>query len=886
MNEHLNEKLSGNGKFPFLMLQQDPILYDPYEVDGQISMLDRDFQECLTLGFQRPMDPAVEGTVLLDGTKMKYVLKSMAITRGMWILGIYAAAALNDYDQTHILSLEGFADRNGNIMEPTTIQIHTSPRRVAEHSNPVHAAHEAIALQTAEEGIVLLKNENHTLPVSGTLLNIMGQGLHTFRYCEVGAGKINPRYFVSLKDAIEDNETCELNRELAEWFRFHQGPPSDSLLYEACEKSDTVFVVLSRTGGENLDNSTAKGEWNLTDEEEALMKAARHFFEKVVVVLNLPYPISPAFIEKYQVDAVVLSGLGGMFGGEALLNVLTGKCNPSGKLTDTWAKTYDSIPASKNFYNCAIDGPRLDADAAVWVKTVYEEDIYVGYRYFDTFCEEPAYPFGFGLSYTDFTYSPQKFCFDGEYLYGAVTVTNTGEMAGKEVIQIYIGKPDGRIETPLKELVEFEKTDLLLPGASQNLNFCIPVFRLDVYDEMKAAYILPCGAYRVYVGNSIQSAKEVFRFETAEEKILKQVKNRIAPPETVHTLTRRDPAGSFPKGEKSGIQEEYEISPKRKPDFPPLPRAFSSAARSKQRPTFAQVIADSDLAEAYVAGIPLEDCCRLTVCASPGWQMQGNGVAGSLGKVESCPDLPRFDVSDGNSGVRVNTPNIGFPASVVCASAFNKSLMEQVGTVLGEEAAAQNIDLLTAPGMNLHRHPLCGRQPEYFSEDPYLAGTMAGLFCKGVESAGVGSCFKHCIANNAETSRKRNHSILTERALRELYFKAFEYAMDVHKPVSIMTAYNAVNGYYSASDPEMIYGLFRDEYNYQGFVMTDWNSYDSCDITDMINGGNNWLAPGSVDDKFTKLLLEAVKNGIIPEEKLRESVTWLIRGMAAIQRLK
>ena len=243
-------------------------------------------------------------------------------------------------------------------------------------------------------------------------------------------------------------------------------------------------------------------------------------------------------------------------------------------------------------------------------------------------------------------------------------------------------------------------------------------------------------------------------------------------------------------------------------------------------------------------------------------------------------------VTDGNSGVNLKEGNIGMPSGVTLASSFDKKLMEKVGRVIGEEARELGVQLILAPGMNLHRNPLCGRHPEYFSEDPYLAGVMAGSFCRGLESAGVGGCYKHFLANNAETGRKRNQSILSVRAIRELYFRAFEYALEIHEPVSVMTSYNAVNGLFTSCDPELIEGLLFDECGFEGFVMTDWNSYDSADVAEMAAAGNSWITPGSEDDTYVREIEAAVRDLRLPLGQLQENVLRLMRGLIKLERLR
>ena len=230
--------------------------------------------------------------------------------------------------------------------------------------------------------------------------------------------------------------------------------------------------------------------------------------------------------------------------------------------------------------------------------------------------------------------------------------------------------------------------------------------------------------------------------------------------------------------------------------------------------------------------------------------------------------------------------NIGFPSGVTLCSSFNKDLMEQVGRVIGEEASELGIDLILAPAFNIHRNPLCGRHPEYFSEDPYLAGKMAGYYCRGLESTGVGGCYKHLMANNAESSRKRNQSVISERAIREIYFKAFEYALEEYEPVSVMTAYNAVNGVFASEDADLLLGLMREENHFQGFFMTDWESYAFADIVSMEAAGNTWITPGSEDETYTAPIVQAVQSGQLRLGRLRENVYYLMKALLKLQKIK
>lgn len=876
---------------PMLLMQEQRLLFNVDEKDGQLAMLDRDFVGSAVATFSKTMDPIVQGRVTLNGQEVAYTLKPMSIARGMWMLGIPVAGLANDYDTDYNIHVEGFTDTDGNIMSPVELVLHTDERKFPKEE---YLAHDAVALQAAEEGIVLLKNENQALPLESGVINILGTGQNLFRIGIVGAGKINPRFVVNFKEAIRDSMEYELNETLSQVYNCGRDVfPEEDILKSAIKKSDTALIVLARTSGENLDNSSGKGEYCITDEEELLIKQTTEAFSKTAIILNSPYPMDVTFVEKYKVDALVYAGVEGMLGGQALFNILTGKVCPSGKLTDTWAKMYTDIPSSKNFYDCATDGPRLDADTDIWLDTVYEEDIYVGYRYFDTFKVKPAYPFGFGLSYTTFRVDTNQVVFDEkEGMRISVEVTNSGKTAGKEVVQIYVGKPDGILEQPQKELVEFDKTKLLEPGESQILNFYIPMSHLTSYDEGMAAYIIEAGTYTVYTGTSVEDAVIVGSFEVTQLHVMKQVKNRMVPVVRPKVLSKNEWKETYPTGEKSGVKPEvHKVEPARQIESykVEIKAEILAKIQAKIEPEvyekeilFKDVLDNFELALDYASQLTIEELARLTVCASSGWGMQDVGVAGRLARLENR-DIPEMTVADGNSGVNVRIPNIGLPTSVVCCASFNKSLLKEIGRTLGEEAKTLGVDLMLIPAMNIHRNPLNGRHAEYFSEDPYLAGVMAGNICIGMAEVGVGTCYKHCIANNCEASRKRNQSIITERAIRDIYFKAFEIAMEIQMPDSIMTAYNAVNGVHCAADLELIRGMFREENGFDGFVMIDWNSYDTCDIAEMIAGGNNWITPGSKDDKFTSQIELAVAEGRLSKDCLIESVAYIIGALAKLQ---
>lgn len=857
------------------LFEMNPLIYDFHDIDGLYFMLDRQLSGCLLMMWTKPMNPEIMGTVTLDGQLIRNcVNKYMEIMGNMWVLGIPLRGKVTEYGREYQLHVEGFVDTEGNEMNPQDFTVKGIEK---EEPKPENAEHEWIALQAAREGIVLLKNEQNVLPLKrGEILNLFGKGIHEFRIGAVGAGKINPRYSVSFIEAVRASEDYALNEELIEFYESDEDQiPPEEMLVKAKKISDTAIIFLTRATGENQDASTAKGEYYLSNAEESLIAKVTNTFTKTIVILNVGYPIDVTFAERYSVTGLVYLGYAGMLAGPALLDILSGKENPSGKLPDTWAWDYFDIPSSRNFYDCA-DRRRLTTDTEMFLDTCYEEGLYVGYRYFSTFKKKVAYPFGYGLSYTSFEIKPGEIHFEDDKIEMNVHVKNVGNVSGKEVIQIYVGKPESEIEQVERELVYFEKTKNLNPGEEQNICVQVPGCNLTSYSEEKAAYILCKGRYRVFAGNSVE-ATECGSFQVNETKVIKKVSNLLSCRQKFTQLSKNDLKNTWPQGKYSGIKEE-------KITFWPYQKRTSYPTKNYQentgeKLTFTDVSADLSKAEQFVAQMSQEELARISICASAGWGMEGIGEAGSIYQVEGY-DFPYFPVSDGNSGVNLNIKNIGMPSGVTLCASFNKELSEKVGQVIGEEAKVLGIPLILAPAFNIHRNPLNGRQPEYFSEDPYLAGIMAGYYARGMEGAGVASCYKHLIGNNCEFSRRRNQSLITERVIREIYFKTFEYAMKIHMPASIMTAYNAVNGCPTAADSELIQGLLREENGFDGFVMTDWTTYDNVDVAAMIQAGNCWITPGSNDDLYTSQIIKGLENGTVKLDRLRNNVIALVRTIA------
>ena len=860
-----------------LLFGMGPLTYDLHDVDGLYFMLDEKLSGCLIMMWAKPMNRQVEGHITFDGEIIeKYVLQPMAVMGGMWILAIPLRGRVYENGKKYSLHVEGFTDTDGNEMNPQDFEVESPDRVLALREN---YSNEEIALEAAREGIVLLENRKKTLPLEeGTTLNLFGRGVHEFRNGAVGAGKITPRYSVNFVEAIRDSDKVTLNEDLVRFYSCDEDRiPDEELLKTAKEKSDIAVMMISRAAGENMDLSTKKGEYYLTDDEEALLSALRENFARLIVVLNVGYPISMKFVSKYRIDALIYSGFGGMLGGEALLDVMLGKVNPSGKLTDTWALDYKDIPSSMNFYDCN-GKKRLNAECSEYVDTVYEEGIYVGYRYFETFEKEVAYPFGYGLSYTDFVIEAEEPVLAPSKVTIRAHVKNVGKLPGKEVLQIYVKKPDVTLEKPSRELVFFDKTDLLEPSEMHDFDIVVPLNMLSSYSEVEKAYIVEAGRYELFAGNSVKASGCGF-VDIKEKTVIRKTEDILNTPVAFTQLSRKDPKGTYPKGKLSGIvKDKVSFIPYASRKKYGVSEEYQGDEKDSNI-TFNDVKRDSSLAKRFVSSMTPVELSRLSVCASSGWGMEGVGEAGRIYKVEG-KELPDFPVSDGNSGVNLKIPNIGMPSGVTLCSSFNKRLIEQVGQAIGNEAKKLGMPMILAPGFNIHRNPLNGRNPEYFSEDPYLSGTMAGCYTRGLESTGTAACMKHFALNNCESSRKRNTSYVSVRALREIYLRNFEIAIKEHMPASVMTAYNALNGVPTAADPELLIGFLRKELGFDGFIMTDWTSYDTVDIPAMIDAGNCWITPGSTDDTYTAQILKGLSEGKIDPSRLRDNVYHIVKTLA------
>lgn len=846
--------------------------FDPSQVDGMLSRFSQK-PGLISCSLTVPVAEDGIGTAKVDGIPLSACEYVNAAGHSLLLVPVGEVA--RDYNRSYQVILEGFCAKGGKRFPKCSFTLKTEKRR---EPDPRYAEHDEQALNAAREGMVLLKNEGGVLPLKpDSVLNIFGAAQHQYRITASGASLINPRWRPMLRDAIADHSSFEYNTELAAFYSSDSvGTPDQELLRRAKEKSDVAIILLSRQSGEGQDNRPVKGQYYLSDNEESMIASVCGAFEKTVVILNTGYPIDMRWTEQYNIKTVLYTGFAGMLSSYALMELLDGRTNPSGRLPDTWTWDWKDNPVSRNMPTLG-EADKAPEDLEHGVRIYYEEDIYLGYRYFDTFQKNVAFSFGHGLSYTKFSHVLSGFTQTAEGISLDITVANEGQTAGKEVVQLYLSAPDGRLEKPAHVLIGFEKTKLLAPGECETLQLLADNLTMASFDEESARYVLERGTYRLFVGN-IGNLTQVKEFELTEEKSVKQVQHLGCPVEDFKRLSKAKPTVDGSKSSLTSFPERIATAAQHISHTPyPLPAYTGKTIK------WEDLLRDRSLLEKFVAQMTTQELCKLNVCAGARWMPWQDGVTGYTHALKKY-GLPSFSVSDANAGWNLNKPNIGFPASSVIAATFNKEIAYTVGRVIAEEGHEHGVVVNLGPGMNLHRSILNGRHPEYFGEDPLLVGIMAGYHGKGLEEHGVGCCYKHMFCNNSDLCRKGSHSVVSERALRELYFRSFELAFSIHKPSTVMTSYNALNGLYPAENAQLIQDLIRGEWEFDGWIMSDWDSYDSIDAVEMVKAGNCWLTSGG--KKWVKVLETAAKEGRLPRSYMEDNVRWVIRTYLDIHDLK
>ncbi len=847
-------------KYASFSLMEKTINLD--RIEGKFAAFAKAFY-AIPVRLSKPIAEDGHGIAAVNGIPVsRGVTFHMDMIVSMDVLMVSVGEAAWEYGREYTLTLTGYRAADGTPFRDTTLKFKTLPRQ--NDHDPKYAQHDQIALQAAREGMVLLKNEEKLLPLKqDARINVFGAGQHMFRNTATGAGLINPRWQANFHQSIAEHSRFQVNTHVSQLYRgLKDISLTDDQLAQAREFSDTALLIITRASGEFLDNKPDRGGYYLTDEEAALARQIAGQFPRRVAIINSGYPMDLKWAEELGFQSVLYTGFCGMAAGYALMDILDGRTNPSGRLPDTWALDYYDHPSAHNFPNFKAE-EKLPGEKDYAVELYYEEDIYVGYRYFDTFGKPVLYPFGHGLSYTSFSHRG-KSSWDGTQVTAQVTVTNTGSVSGKETVLLYVQAPEGSLEKPRKVLAGFEKTRDLAPGQVETLTVRCPGSYFASFDEGCHAYILEPGTYQVLCGE-----QRIGSFVIEQERILRSTLPVNVPVEPFHKLTQADPtihglSRNLPLEERIAAKAPR---PVHRPDLIP--------SYTGRKITFPQLKEDPNLLECFIGQLTDAELCRLNVGGGANWYMPWDDGSACKNNTVSRLKMPVIKVSDGNTGLNLKKTNIGFPSSAAIAASFNKELAYQVGKTIGDESKEHGIAVNLGPAANLHRNILNGRQPEYFSEDPVHAGILAAMHARGLEDAGVGATYKHLFCNGSDTCRKASHSIVSERALRELYFKVFDVAMGIHRPACVMTSYNAVNGIYPAENADILQKLLRQEWGFDGFIMTDWGTYDTVDPAEMAQAGNCWLTEGS--SRHVKQLQAAVKEGRLSRANLQDNAKYLLK---------
>lgn len=657
----------------------------------------------------------------------------------------------------------------------------------------------------------------------------------------------------------------------------------------------TAFYTVSRVSGEGADRTIGKGDYELSEVEYNNIKLIAKNFDKCVVLLNVGGVVDTKFFSEIEgVDGLVLMSQAGMEGGNALADILTGKTTPSGKLTDTWAKNYSDYPAATTIGDN--DGDNKQED--------YKEGIYVGYRYFDTFNITPAYEFGYGKSYTSFDVEPLTVAADENNVSVTVNVTNTGDTySGKEVVEVYFSAPDGSIEKPYQELAGFAKTDNLAPGESQKLTVTYKTTEMSSYDEAKAAYVMEDGDYIVRVGDSSRNTKVAGVLTLDKDVVTEQLSNQLTLDKNWKDLSKtgktpysyKDEAAqikaaariALPSAKIKTENNASKIDEKKVTTYLTADAAKDyKAAENEVVETVDAVPANTKLIDVYDGKVSMEsfvaslDDTQLANLANgisgastsgDTWGADANSVTGAAGETSqlyfNSLGIPNTVEADGPAGIRVTAETTdkdgnavynyctAFPIGTLLAQTWNTDLVNRVGKAIGEEMVEIGVTLWLAPGMNIHRDPLCGRNFEYYSEDPALTGYVGSAITAGVQSnKGVGVTIKHYITNNQETNRSEVNTSVSERTLREIYLKGFEMVVKSAQPMAIMSSYNKVNGTYACENFDLLTSVPRGEWGFDGMVMTDWGAGNRAGVDTMMHAGNDLVMPGRTQDRMIAAL--------------------------------
>lgn len=689
-------------------------------------------------------------------------------------------------------------------------------------------------------------------------------------------------------------------------YAFGQTSPDPVYDFELSGEGDTAIYVLSRISGEGSDRRDEKGDIKLSDEEVRDILKLNNQYEHFMLVLNVGGMVDLRPV--LEVENILLLGQLGGPTGQVLSDILLGKANPSGKLTMTWTALED-YPSTDGFGD--------------WNDTYYKEGIYVGYRYFDTINKSILFPFGYGLSYTDFEFKTEKTEVVNDDVKVTVSVKNIGQYSGKEVLQLYVSLPSAKLNQPYQTLAAFAKTPELSPEESTEVVLTFKFSDLASFDQEKAAYILEKGDYVLRLGNSSRNTETVAILQLDKTTIVRQVKNVAAVvdenfKETKYQVVNRNESfENLPIFSMSSNDINAEVIEYAKKNTELISKGFIH---------WNDVVSGTHSLEDFVAQFSEEELARIALGHFDEDQTDSSvlgsaavSVAGGAGETslmfKESHGLPSLAMADGPAGIRISSsyriingkikstgvsfgddvvallgpdldseepspdeinateyyqPTTAIPIGTDLAQSFNLPLIESIGNLIAEEMTIYGVHLWLAPALNIMRSPLCGRNFEYYSEDPLVSGLVAAAITKGVQShPGCGVTLKHYAANNQETNRYTSNSVLSERTLRDIYLRGFEIVVKKAKPVSIMSSYNLINGEHINNRRDLMTNVLRDEWQFKGFVMTDWlitttimlnpnSKYKQASAAGCVLAGNDMTMPGMQSDLDD--ILEALHN--------------------------
>lgn len=805
---------------------------------------------------------------------------------------------------------------------------------------PWETEHRKVARRAAAEGIVLLKNEDNLLPLkAGSNVALYGAGAGRTIKGGTGSGDVNERENVSVfqgiknagfqvttedwiasYDKIYENARQEWKRSILsktgegadtmDFFSVYSTTPfkmpAGDQVQKPAEDADTAIYVLSRIAGEGSDRTADKGDYYLSDDEYQILADICAYYKNVIVLINAGAQVDLSFMDEFEnIKALLVIVQLGMEGGNAVADILSGKVNPSGKLADTWAYEYEDYPNSEKFSH---NNGNVQTE-------LYEEGIYVGYRYFDTFEVPVRYGFGYGLSYTDFEISNYRLAkISAEKISISASVKNTGKVSGKEVVQVYASLPGGTLEKEAHRLAAYAKTAELKPGETEEVTMEVTVDALTSYDEESAAWILEKGFYGIWIGNSLASAKLCGGMKLDATVTKRQVKNLFPLKQDLEEIVQ-EPSRTAKRAEtaeKLAGEQAMTVLELHAADITTETVEYKKNADLYEREAidFVNTLTEEELID-LAAG-------------DPGKAQGGNlgaagiSVPGSAGETHRCAvdkGLASIVLADGPAGLRlmkyyhVNEGSIvsmpfefslegglfyddsrelpgeryyqyctAIPVGTLLAQTWNQELIREVGAMIGTEMEHFGVTLWLAPGMNIHRNPLCGRNFEYYSEDPYVSGTIAAAMTEGVQSNyGCGTTIKHFACNNQEDNRMGSDSVVSERALREVYLKGFEIAIRQAQPMSIMTSYNLINGVHAANNYDLCTESARNEWGFKGAIMTDWTTTeqgDNCTASGCMRAGNDLVMPGCFGDHDN--MHKELAEGTLKIEDLKACIARLV----------